>query len=166
MFFAVDSSFKSFTYQLKHGHVKNGAPQVGLLLDCLRCSAGQYLSDPCVWHMATCLRNNLGSSRCAWHCLTLMTGQVACCLHLGKFNEAKLCKCLLHAVRFQPWSRFLDIYSTLFLRQPSLWFSYRPKQVGQKSRLGSAFRSADSQMPRICWGWESVESSFQFYRLS
>eukprot|EP00435_Cladocopium_sp_Y103_P031244 s739_g7.t2 len=25
--------------------------QVGLLLDCLRCSAGQYLSDPCVWHM-------------------------------------------------------------------------------------------------------------------
>lgn len=24
---------------------------VGLLLDCLRCSAGQYLSDPCVWHM-------------------------------------------------------------------------------------------------------------------
>ena len=27
--------------------------QVGLLLDCLRCSAGQYLSDPCVWHMAT-----------------------------------------------------------------------------------------------------------------
>ncbi|CAJ1357982.1 unnamed protein product [Effrenium voratum] len=24
---------------------------VGLLLDCLRCTAGQYLSDPCVWNM-------------------------------------------------------------------------------------------------------------------
>ena len=61
-----------FKYQLKHGHdghvfrmvlamPRFRAPQVGLLLDCLRCSAGQYLSDPCVWHMATCLRNNLGS---------------------------------------------------------------------------------------------------------
>eukprot|EP00930_Biecheleria_cincta_P087192 TRINITY_DN7643_c0_g3_i1.p1 TRINITY_DN7643_c0_g3~~TRINITY_DN7643_c0_g3_i1.p1 ORF type:complete len:1562 (-),score=332.89 TRINITY_DN7643_c0_g3_i1:103-4788(-) len=24
---------------------------VGLLIDCLRCQAGEYLSDPCVWHM-------------------------------------------------------------------------------------------------------------------
>ena len=36
------------------------ASQVGLLLDCLRCSAGPYLSDFCVWHMAPGALNRSG----------------------------------------------------------------------------------------------------------
>ena len=45
---------------------------------------------------------NLSEKQCRikQRCLTMIRGQVACCLHLGKFNEAKLCKCILHAVRF------------------------------------------------------------------
>ncbi len=60
MFFAL---VESLPFVAKKHVTLGAASQVGLLLDCLRCSAGQYLSDPCVWHMATCLRNNVGSSR-------------------------------------------------------------------------------------------------------
>ena len=126
--------------------------QVGLLLDCLRCSAGQYLSDPCVWHMATWLqRERMGPT----------------------FQNLRLAKRHKHLKNYLHWGTVLGLIfdinhfsMQIFVQasnahqreqNPTLK-SLHLHWIGLKPRFASAFRLADSQMPLIYWGRVWVSS--------